>query len=60
MAKGSVERKAVLVLPDFGLSEEQLDSVKTDFSNNLIGSLRNAGFQRDDVVVVVVVVVVAQ
>lgn len=49
-------RKAVLVLPDVGLDEKQLDRLKGDFQNNLVSTLKNAG-ARDEVVVVVVVVV---
>jgi hypothetical protein len=49
-------RKAVLVLPDVGLDEKQLERVKGDFQNNLVSTLRTAG-ARDEVVVVVIVVV---
>jgi hypothetical protein len=56
-AKG--EQRAVLVLPDVGLSEEQIDSVKADFQNNLVGSLERAGGRMANRIIVVVVVVVA-
>jgi hypothetical protein len=60
MAQGPRQRKAVLVMPDVGLSEESIQSIKSDFENNLVGNLERAGMRRDEVVVVVVVVVAAE
>lgn len=57
---GPLQRKAVLVMPDIGLSEEQLNSVKSDFENSLVGSLERAGMARPVVVIVVVIVVLAE
>ncbi|MEU7524426.1 hypothetical protein AB0A74_01680 [Saccharothrix sp. NPDC042600] len=56
---GPKRRQAVLVMPDVGLSEDDIESLKSNFENNLVGSLQKAG-ARDDVVIVVVIVVVAQ
>jgi hypothetical protein len=53
------ERQAVLVLPDVGLSEAQLESLKQDFQNSLVASLQKGG-ARDDIIIVVVIVVLAQ
>ncbi len=51
------EVKAVLTLPDLGLKEHEVESLKTRFHNSLVESMR-AGETGDDVVVVVVVVVI--
>lgn len=58
MAKGPSERKAVLVLPDVGLSEEQIQSLKEEFSNSLVASLRKAGLRVENFIIIVVVVVI--
>jgi hypothetical protein len=55
MAAGR-ERRAVLVLPDIGLSESQLEHLKGEFQNNLVSTLKRGGV-KDDVSVVVVVTV---
>ena len=52
-------RRAVLVLPDLGLSEEECDRCREEFQNSLVGTLKNFGVDLQAVVVVVVVVVVA-
>lgn len=49
--------KAVLVLPDIGLSESHLERVKGEFQNHLVASLTRAG-AADDIIVIIVVVVV--
>jgi hypothetical protein len=56
------ERKAVLVLPDIGLEEQEVEALKGRFENNLVDSLggREALARRAVVVVVVVVVVAAE
>ena len=51
------EVKAVLTLPDIGLKEHEIESLKTRFHSSLVESTR--GIQNaDDVVIVVVVVVI--
>jgi hypothetical protein len=57
MSEPSRTNRAVLVLPDVGLSERQLDEVKEEFQNHLVGTLRSR-LSRDDIIIVVVVVVV--
>lgn len=55
-AKPKREHKAVLVLPDLGMSESEIEGMKARFENQIVDSL---GANRDpDIVVVVVVVVV--
>lgn len=51
------QRRAVLVLPDVGLSETQVEKLKDEFQSNLVGTIRRAG-QTADVEVVVVVQIV--
>lgn len=51
-------RKAVLVMPDVGLSEEDCEKCRDEFQNSLVGTLRRVGVDVQSVVVVVVVVVV--
>lgn len=57
MSQPSRTNRAVLVLPDVGLSERQMDEMKEEFQNHLVGSLRSR-LAREDIIVVVVVVVV--
>ena len=57
---GPLERKAVLVMPDVGLSEDDLNNMKHDFENSLVGSLERVGMARPVVVIVVIVVVLAE
>jgi len=51
-------RQAVLVLPDMGIPEENIEVIKEEFQNSMVSTLRKNAL-RPDVVVVVVVVVVA-
>jgi hypothetical protein len=53
------EHKAVLVLPDMGLSESEVDDLKGRFENQIIESMGGRQARPDVVVVVVVVVVFA-
>ena len=39
-------RKAVLVMPNVGLSEEKLRSLTHEFQNHIVGTLKNAGASR--------------
>lgn len=55
MAK-SRERRAVLVLPDIGLDERQMEKLKEEFQSNLVSTLRN-NTQTADVEVVVTVTI---
>ena len=50
------ERKAVLVLPDMGLSDEQIDNLKDAFKNTVVDTLKSSGIASPDAVVVVVVI----
>jgi hypothetical protein len=52
-----MSEKAILILPDVGLNEDELEKVKGQFQNNIAETLKRAGSRLADVVVVVVVVV---
>jgi hypothetical protein len=52
-----MSEKAILILPDVGLNEDELEKVKSQFQNNIAETLKRAGSRLADVVVVVVVVV---
>jgi hypothetical protein len=57
---GVREHRAVLVLPDLGLDESQIETLKTQFHNNVIESMGGADAVAARPVVVVVVVVVVE
>jgi hypothetical protein len=50
------KHKAVLVLPDIGLDEQQIEKMKEEFQNSLVSTIKRAG-GRDDVTVVVTVTI---
>ncbi|WP_175546751.1 hypothetical protein [Natronohydrobacter thiooxidans] len=50
-------KKAVLVLPDMGLSEEQIDGLKGEFQNNIADTIRRAASASNVSVIVTVVIV---
>lgn len=53
------EQKAVLVLPNLGLSESEIETLKDKFRNNVIESMGGPdALKSRDVVIVVVVVIV--
>lgn len=52
-----MSEKAILILPDVGLNEDDLEKVKGQFQNSIAETLKRAGSRLADVVVVVVVVV---
>ncbi|OEJ21825.1 hypothetical protein AR457_41110 [Streptomyces agglomeratus] len=55
------EQKAVLVLPDVGLSESEIETLKEKFHNNVVESMGGPdALKARDVVIVVVVVVMEQ
>ena len=49
-----MSEKAILILPDVGLNEDELEKVKSQFQNNIAETLKRAGSRLADVVVVVV------
>ena len=59
MAKaGQVEHKAVLTLPDMGLSKSQINTLKKRFKNELVTSLGGAEAVAARRIVIVIVVII--
>jgi hypothetical protein len=52
----TTEHKAVLVLPDVGLNDKQIASVKEEFRNSLVSSLNRAGATHVVIVIEIVIV----
>jgi hypothetical protein len=53
------EVKAVLTLPDLGLKEHEIETLKNRFHSQLVESIKGKRDDDDVVVVVVVIVIVA-
>jgi hypothetical protein len=51
-------KRVVLVLPDFGLDDNQIQTLKKEFENLILGKLKDAGAAADTCVENHVVVVV--
>jgi ABC-type arginine transport system ATPase subunit len=58
--KGRKERQAVLMLPDIGLQDHEVNALKKEFHSSIVQSMRGREDDGDTVVVVVVVVVVEE
>jgi len=54
----SRQHKAVLVLPDVGLNDKQVNTLKEEFSNHLVSSIKRAGGLTGEIVVIIEIVVV--
>jgi hypothetical protein len=50
-------KKAVLVLPDMGLTEEQVDGLKDEFQNQIADTIRRSASASNVSVTVTVVIV---
>jgi hypothetical protein len=60
MSQQKREQKAVLVLPDIGLSESEIETLKGRFQNQIVESMGGEAAVNARAVVIVVVVVVVE